>query len=204
MKKQIITISREYGSGGRQIGLLTAERLGMKFYDKALIEAASREIGFPEDMIADHDQKLTNSLLYNFAMGTLYGIAYPREPKVSELPLTEQIYQAQKKAIEEAAKRGSCIFVGRCADYILKSRPDVLRVFIYADRDIRKRRAIEEYGDIEEYIDEFMYQTDKRRRIHYENYTNQKWGSRENYDLMLNSGDLGLDKCVELLCEAVK
>ena len=200
----IITISREYGSGGRQVGLTVAKKLGMEFYDKELIDAAAKEIGFPTEMIADREQRLTNSLLYNFAMGTLYGIAYPREPKVSELPLTEQIYQAQKKAIEEAAKRGSCIFVGRCADYILKSRPDVLRVFIYADRDIRKRRAIEEYGEIEEYIDEFMYQTDKRRRIHYENYTNQKWGSRENYDLMLNSGDLGLDKCVELLCEAVK
>ena len=204
MGKKIITISREYGSGGRQVGLPVAKKLGMEFYDKELIDAAAKEIGFPTEMIADREQRLTNSLLYNFAMGTLYGIAYPREPKVSELPLTEQIYQAQKKAIEEAAKRGSCIFVGRCADYILKSRPDVLRVFIYADRDIRKRRAIEEYGEIEEYIDEFMYQTDKRRRIHYENYTNQKWGSRENYDLMLNSGDLGLDKCVELLCEAVK
>ena len=204
MGKKIITISREYGSGGRQVGLTVAKKLGMEFYDKELIDAAAKEIGFPTEMIADREQRLTNSLLYNFAMGTLYGIAYPREPKVSELPLTEQIYQAQKKAIEEAAKRGSCIFVGRCADYILKSRPDVLRVFIYADRDIRKRRAIEEYGEIEEYIDEFMYQTDKRRRIHYENYTNQKWGSRENYDLMLNRGDLGLDKCVELLCEAVK
>ena len=204
MGKKIITISREYGSGGRQVGLTVAKKLGMEFYDKELIDAAAKEIGFPTEMIADREQRLTNSLLYNFAMGTLYGIAYPREPKVSELPLTEQIYQAQKKAIEEAAKRGSCIFVGRCADYILKSRPDVLRVFIYADRDIRKRRAIEEYGEIEEYIDEFMYQTDKRRRILYENYTNQKWGSRENYDLMLNSGDLGLDKCVELLCEAVK
>ena len=204
MGKKIITISREYGSGGRQVGLTVAKKLGMEFYDKELIDAAAKEIGFPTEMIADREQRLTNSLLYNFAMGTLYGIAYPREPKVSELPLTEQIYQAQKKAIEEAAKRGSCIFVGRCADYILKSRPDVLRVFIYADRDIRKRRAIEEYGEIEEYIDEFMYQTDKRRRIHCENYTNQKWGSRENYDLMLNSGDLGLDKCVELLCEAVK
>lgn len=204
MGKKIITISREYGSGGRQVGLTVAKKLGMEFYDKELIDAAAKEIGFPTEMIADREQRLTNSLLYNFAMGTLYGIAYPREPKVSELPLTEQIYQAQKKAIEEAAKRGSCIFVGRCADYILKSRPDVLRVFIYADRDIRKRRAIEEYGEIEEYIDEFMYQTDTRRRIHYENYTNQKWGSRENYDLMLNSGDLGLDKCVELLCEAVK
>ena len=204
MGKKIITISREYGSGGRQVGLTVAKKLGMEFYDKELIDAAAKEIGFPTEMIADREQRLTNILLYNFSMGTLYGIAYPREPKVSELPLTEQIYQAQKKAIEEAAKRGSCIFVGRCADYILKSRPDVLRVFIYADRDIRKRRAIEEYGEIEEYIDEFMYQTDKRRRIHYENYTNQKWGSRENYDLMLNSGDLGLDKCVELLCEAVK
>ena len=204
MGKKIITISREYGSGGRQVGLTVAKKLGMEFYDKELIDAAAKEIGFPTEMIADREQRLTNSLLYNFAMGTLYGFAYPREPKVSELPLTEQIYQAQKKAIEEAANRGSCIFVGRCADYILKSRPDVLRVFIYADRDIRKRRAIEEYGEIEEYIDEFMYQTDKRRRIHYENYTNQKWGSRENYDLMLNSGDLGLDKCVELLCEAVK
>ena len=204
MGKKIITISREYGSGGRQVGLTVAKKLGLEFYDKELIDAAAKEIGFPTEMVADREQRLTNSLLYNFAMGTLYGIAYPREPKVSELPLTEQIYQAQKKAIEEAAKRGSCIFVGRCADYILKSRPDVLRVFIYADRDIRKRRAIEEYGEIEEYIDDFMYQTDKRRRIHYENYTNQKWGSRENYDLMLNSGDLGLDKCVELLCEAVK
>lgn len=204
MNKKIITISREYGSGGREVGLTVAKKLGMEFYDKELIEAAAKEIGFPVDLIADREQRLTNSLLYNFAMGTLYGISYPKEPKITELPLTEQIYQAQKKAIEEAAKRGSCIFIGRCADYILKSRPDVLRVFIYADRDIRKRRAIEEYGEIEEYIDEFMYQTDKRRRIHYENYTNQKWGSRENYDLMLNSGDLGLEKCVELLCEAVK
>ncbi|WP_125141221.1 AAA family ATPase [Clostridium transplantifaecale] len=204
MKKKIITISREYGSGGREVGLTVAKKLEMEFYDKELIEAAAKEIGFPVDLIADREQRLTNSLLYNFAMGTLYGISYPKEPKITELPLTEQIYQAQKKAIEEAAKRGSCIFIGRCADYILKSRPDVLRVFIYADRDIRKRRAIEEYGEIEEYIDEFMYQTDKRRRIHYENYTNQKWGSRENYDLMLNSGDLGLEKCVELLCEAVK
>ena len=147
MGKKIITISREYGSGGRQVGLTVAKKLGMEFYDKELIDAAAKEIGFPTEMIADREQRLTNSLLYNFAMGTLYGIA---------------------------------------------------------DRDIRKRRAIEEYGEIEEYIDEFMYQTDKRRRIHYENYTNQKWGSRENYDLMLNSGDLGLDKCVELLCEAVK
>ena len=203
MAKKIITISREYGSGGRQIGYMAAKKLGMEFYDKELIDAAAREIGFPPDLIADREQRLTNSLLYNFAMGTLYGMTYPREPKISELPLTEQIFVAQKKAIVEASKKGSCVFIGRCADYIFKSRPDVLRVFIYADREIRKRRAVEAYGVLQENIDEFLYQSDKRRRIHYENFTNQKWGSRENYDLMLNSGELGLEKCVEILCEAV-
>ena len=204
MAKKIITISREYGSGGRQIGYMTAKKLGMEFYDKELIDAAAKEIGFPPDLIADREQRLTNSLLYNFAMGTLYGMSYPREPKISELPLTEQIFVAQKKAILEASKEGSCVFIGRCADYILKSRPDVLRVFVYADREVRKRRAVEAYGVLQENIDEFLYPSDKRRRIHYENFTNQKWGSRENYDLMLNSGDLGLDKCVEILCEALK
>lgn len=204
MEKRIVTISREYGSGGRHIGLMVAKKLGIEFYDKQLIDAAAKEIGFPSEMIEDREQRLTNSLLYNFAMGTLYGITYPREPKLSELPLTEQIFQTQKKAIEEAAKRGPGIFVGRCADYILKSRADVLKVFIYADREVRKRRSIEEYGDIEEHIDEFLYQSDKRRRIHYENYTNQKWGDRENYDLMLNSGELGIERCVDIICSVIK
>lgn len=204
MERKIIAISREYGSGGRQIGKMVAAKLGMEYYDKELIEAAAKEIGFPSEIVSDREQRLTNSLLYNFAVGTLYGITYPREPRLSELPLTEQIFQVQKKAIEEAAKRGSCVFVGRCADHILKSRSDVLKVFIYAGYDVRRRRALEEYGELEEYIDEFMHQTDKRRRIHYENYTNQKWGDRENYDLMLNSGEVGIEKCIELLCEAVK
>ena len=204
MTKKIITISREYGSGGRQIGLAVSKRLSMEFYDKELIDAAAKEIGFPSYLIADRDQRLTNSLLYHFAMGAIHGMTYAREPKIRELPLTEQIFLAQKAAIEEAAKRESCVFIGRCADYILKSRPDVLRVFIYAPREVRKRRAIEEYGDLEEYIDEFMYQTDKRRRIYYENYSNQKWGSRENYDLMINSGEIGLDRCVDLICEAAR
>ena len=204
MTKKIITISREYGSGGRQIGLAVSKRLSMEVYDKELIDTAAKEIGFPSDLIADREQRLTNSLLYHFAMGAIHGMTYPREPKISELPLTEQIFLAQKAAIEEAAKRESCVFIGRCADYILKSRPDVLRVFIYAPREVRKRRAIEEYGDLEEYIDEFMYQTDKRRRIYYENYSNQKWGSRENYDLMINSGEIGLDRCVDLICEAAR
>ena len=176
----------------------------MKFYDKALIEAASREIGFPEDMIADHDQKLTNSLLYNFALGTLRGAAFPNELESKYLPLTEQVFRVQKQTIEEAAKQGPAVFIGRCADAILQDRDDVLRVFVYADIEKRKQRAIEEYGEMEECISRFIRENDKRRRIHYENYTDQRWGDRENYDLMLNSGFLGIDKCVDLICEAAK
>ena len=204
MSKKIITISREYGSGGRQIGQLVSKKLGMDFYDKELIDLATKEIGFSPELIADKEQRVTNSLLYNFAMGSLYGIAYPRTPKPEELPLTEQIFIAQKKIIQDAARRSSCVFVGRCADYILKDRDDVLKVFIYCDKEIRRQRALAEYGEIEDYIDEFMHQTDKKRRIHYETFTNQKWGRRENYDIMLNSGQLGIETCVQILCDAVK
>lgn len=204
MAGRIITISREYGSGGRDIGLLTARALGIEFYDKELIDAAARKIGFPAELVADKEQKLTNSMLYNFAVGTIYGSAYPKEPKISELPLTEQIFLAQKKAIEERAGRGSCVFIGRCAGYILRDRPDVLKVFIYADSDFRKKRAMEEYGESPADIDRMLKEIDKKRRIHYENYTNQRWGKPENYDLMLNSGALGLEKCAELICAAAK
>ena len=103
MSKKIITISREYGSGGRQIGQLVSKKLGMDFYDKELIDLAAKEIGFSPELIADKEQRVTNSLLYNFAMGSLYGIAYPRTPKPEELPLTEQIFIAQKKIIQDAA-----------------------------------------------------------------------------------------------------
>ena len=134
----------------------------MDFYDKELIDLAAKEIGFSPELIADKEQRVTNSLLYNFAMGSLYGIAYPRTPKPEELPLTEQIFIAQKKIIQDAARRSSCVFVGRCADYILKDRDDVLKVFIYCDKEIRRQRALAEYGEIEDYIDEFMHQTDKK------------------------------------------
>ena len=105
MSKRIVTISREYGSGGRQVGQMVAKNLGMEFYDKKLIDLAAKEIGFSPELIADKEQRVTNSLLYNFAMGSLYGIAYPRTPKPEELPLTEQIFIAQKKIIEDAARR---------------------------------------------------------------------------------------------------
>ena len=187
----VITIAREYGSGGRYIGKLVAEKLGIKLYDKEFIEKMAEDTGLSEEYIRENEQK--RNALDVFNNGYYAG-----------LNNADELFIKESKLIKKVADEESCIIVGRCADYILRSRPDVLRVFVYADRDIRLRRAIDEYGDLEEHIDEFMHQTDKRRRIYYENYTNQRWGDRENYDLMLNSGDLGIEKCVELICQAVK
>lgn len=202
MAKNIITISREYGSGGRKIGMLVAERLGIPYYDSELIDAAAEEVDFPPEMIADREQRLTRSVLYNFAVGAVYGISYPKPPKTERLPLAEQIFLAQKKAIEQAADRGPCVIIGRCADAILKDRPDILRVFIYADMESRKKRAVEEYGDIEEQVDVQIRKNDKHRRIHYENYANMEWGGRESHDLLINSGVFGIEGCVDLICRA--
>ena len=200
--KTIITLGRQFGSGGRAVGKKLAEDLGIPYYDKEILQRAAKESGICESLFENHDEKPTSSFLYSLVMDT-YSAGYATMG-MQEMPMSQKVFLAQFDTIKKIAEEGPCVIVGRCADYILRSRPDVLRVFIYADRDIRKRRAVEEYGVLAENADEFMYQNDKRRRIHYENYTNQKWGSRENYDLLLNSGDLGIERCVELICAAVK
>jgi len=203
MEKKIITISREYGSGGRQIGLVAAKKLGMEFYDKELIDAAAKEIGFPAEIIADREQRLTNSLLYNFAMGTLYGLSYPKEPKLSELPLTEQIYVAQKKAIEEAAKRGSCVFIGRCADYILRKNKDLIKVFLYSDPSSKEKRAILYYGLKEKNVLKEIEKIDKEREKHYKFYTGTDWKNFSNYDIMLNVDKYGVEKTADIIVDYI-
>lgn len=201
MKKQIITISREYGSGGREIGRRVAEKLGYAFYDKELIERASGETGIPLDMIKGKEEEITNSFLYNLVIGSMYGSAYPLKPEQTILPITEQIYIAQKRIIQELADKGPCIFVGRCADDILKKRDDVLRIFIYADKSVRMERASKEYGQDPERIEEIVEKTDKRRRIYYNTYADREWGDYRNYDMILNSGTFGIDRCVEMICQ---
>lgn len=204
MTKRIITISREFGSGGKQIGQQIAKRLGISFYDKERIETMVKEDGYAAKVILDRQQRLTDSLLYNLAMGKLQGLSSSYEPQAKELSLSEKVFLAQRKAIEDIAKKESCVLVGRCGDYILKSRPDVLRIFIYADRDIRKRKVVGEYGELKEHIEEILHEHDRDRRIHYETHTNQRWGDRENFDLLLNSGSLGIGTCVELVCRMLE
>ncbi len=202
MENGIITISREYGSGGREIARRTAEKLGIPFYDKELIYRAADESGFTPEFVAEKEQRLGKGFFFNFAIGGIYGMAYPREPEMKELPVVEQIYLAQKKVIEELAEKGPCIFVGRCADYILKERTNLLKVFIYADRKARECRAVEQYGRVEENVSQVVRQIDKQRRLHYEAYTTQNWGDRSNYHLMLDSEAFGIDGCVSVICEA--
>lgn len=201
MANTIITISREYGSGGHQIGHQVAEALKIPFYDKHIIDETAKKSGFTPEFVAEHEEKLTSSILYSFALGAIYGIAYPHKPEMKELPVAEQIFLAQKTVIEDLAV-SPCVIVGRCADYILKDNPNVLKVFIYADPIVRRRRAIEEYSCSEDYIEEIIKQRDKMRRIHYESYTVNQWGKKENYHLMLDSGVLGIKECVSLICHA--
>ncbi len=198
--KKIITIGRELGSGGRTIGKKVANKLGIPYYDHELIDAAAKKSGLSADFVETTEQKITNSLLYNLAMGTGYGYGILKGADTQTLPLTEQIYIAQKDVIREYADKGRCVIVGRCADHILSDRDDVLRVFIYAAPDKRAERGITEYGMTESTAMKEIKRSDKERSLHYNEFTENIWGERHNYDLLLNSGVLGFENCVKIIC----
>ncbi len=201
MKKTIITIGRELGSGGRTIGKMVAEKLNIPYYDRELIDKAAGESGLSTNFVENNDQRVTNSFLYNVAMGTSYGYGILQGANQQTLPLGEQVYIAQQKVIEEYANKGSCVIVGRCADQILAGRDDLLRVFIYSDMEKRKERGVKEYGMSQATVARDIKKSDKERSQHYNMFTDQVWGDRHNYDLMLNSGDLGFQKCVNIICQ---
>ncbi len=201
MKKTIITIGRELGSGGRTIGKMVAEKLNIPYYDRELIDKAAGESGLSTNFVENNDQRVTNSFLYNVAMGTSYGYGILQGANQQTLPLGEQVYIAQQKVIEEYANKGSCVIVGRCADQILAGRDDLLRVFIYSDMEKRKERGVKEYGMSQATVARDIKKSDKERSQHYNMFTDQVWGDRHNYDLMLNSGELGFQKCVNIICQ---
>ena len=201
MKKTIITIGRELGSGGRTIGKMVAEKLNIPYYDRELIDKAAGESGLSTNFVENNDQRVTNSFLYNVAMGTSYGYGILQGANQQTLPLGEQVYIAQQKVIEEYANKGSCVIVGRCADQILAGRYNLLRVFIYSDMEKRKERGVKEYGMSQATVARDIKKSDKERSQHYNMFTDQVWGDRHNYDLMLNSGDLGFQKCVNIICQ---
>ncbi len=202
--KQIITISRELGSGGRTIGRLVANYMGIPYYDRELIDAAAKLSDLSPKYIEGYEQKATNSFLYNLVMGSSYGYGILQGSNNQTLPLTEQIYHAQQAVITKYANEGGCVIVGRCADYILKDRNDILRVFIYSDMDKRLEHSIEAYGMSKATAQKEIERSDRERSRHYSVFTDKQWGDRHNYDVMLNSGVLGYENCAKIICTIAK
>lgn len=199
MKKQIITISRQCGSGGHTIGEAVAKRLDIPFYDKKLLEIVAKESGFPADVVEQQGEYVPSSLLYSIATHISYGFDYMGRKNTASLP--DQIYAFQKNLIQELARRESCVIVGRCADYILRDNPDCLHVFIYGKFEDREQRIVSEHGIAKAEARAHILDRDKKRRQHYEYYTGQKWGIAENYNLCLDSGYYGVDICAKLIAE---
>ena len=195
MADRIITIGRQCGSGGHTIGRLLAQRLGLAFYDKEIVELTAAKTKFSPEFIQSHGE-----YFHSGALGHIigYGTRFDGSYKTGS-SLTDQLHQAQSEVILEVAAQGPCVIVGRCADYILQDKADCLRVFIHADTKFRARRIVEEYGEREASPEQRLREKDKRRAAYHRFYTDMKWGHAQNYDLTLNSGTLGIDRCVDII-----
>ena len=209
--KKIITISREYGSGGRVIGKKVAETLGYDFYDKKIIDMTAEESGLSPEFIERTEQNIASGWLYNLMLGSNYaGISSGAGQQLGaqSLPLADQVFNAERKVILGLTEK-PCVIVGRCADYILRTtdtvnRADLFNVFIYADFDVKVKCAMERHNLSEKEAGKIVHQIDKRRGNHYSTFTEDQWGDRRNYDLMLNSGTLGIEKCAEIIASLAK
>ena len=199
MEKKIITISRQFGSGGRSIGRAVAERLGIPFYDKELVDQIAVESGFDPGYVAEHGEHAPgkSAFSYAFAPQGLPGV-------MQGLSAADFLWNIQCNVILQLADKGPCVIVGRNADYILKDRPDVLNIYIHADMDYRADRIVRLYGESGKAPVARLQEKDKRRKINYQHYTGRDWGKAENYDLCLNSGKLGEDACVDFIVHTVK
>lgn len=213
--KKFITISREYGSGGRVIGQLVAKELGYDFYDKELIDLSAQESGLSADFIAKTEQNISSAWLYNLLLGTSYagtsagGTGQAMGAHTPVLPLADQVFNAQRKTILDLAKKGPCVILGRCADYILSTsdeikKEDVLNVFIYADLEAKIRNAIEYYGIAEKDAKKTVIQVDKRRANHYNTFTENVWGDRKNYDMLINGSVIPREKIAQMIADIAK
>ncbi len=198
----IITVGRQFGSGGREIGELVAQHFGIKCYDKELLSRAAKESGFCEEMIQNHDERPTNSFLYNLVIDT-YSFGYNSSSFV-DMPISQKVFLAQFDTIKKVADEGPCVIVGRCADYALEGRDNVINLFIYADDDFKIDRVMDIYDLDENKARDMINKKDKQRQSYYNYYTNRKWGKADTYDLCINSSVLGVDGSVKLIKQFVE
>ncbi len=199
MEKKIITISREFGSGGRSIGRQVAQQLGIPFYDKELVDQVALESGFAPKFVEEHGEHSPSGSLFSYAFAP-QGV-----PGVmSGLSTADFLWNIQCSVILQLAEKGPCVIVGRNADYILKDRPDCLHAFIHADKAFRADRIVRLYGESEKSPEARLTEKDKRRRLNYQHYTGRNWGAAQNYDISLNSSTLGVDQCAEIIVSLVR
>lgn len=187
--KEIITISRQYASGGREIGQKLAEKIGAGFYDNKLLEEAAKGSGIHESHFVENDEKRTSSFLY--LLSTTYG--------QGGVPFDDTLFFATLNAVQKIASEQSCVIIGRCADYALRDFDKVVNVFITAPMEYRIKRAVEVYGIAEKHAEDYVKRIDKQRTSYYNYYTDKRWGQPQNYHICIDSSALGIDGTVDYL-----
>ena len=198
----VITIGRQFGSAGREIGEQVAKEFGIKYYDKELLSRAAKESGFCEEILENHDERPTSSLLYNLVMDT-YSFGYNASDYV-DLPISHKVFLAQFDAIMMVASEGPCVIVGRCADYALEGYPNLLSVFIHADLDARIKRIAKKYDLTDAKAKDLIIKTNKKRASYYNYYTDKRWGDADSYDVCLDSSVLGLEGTAEAIIKLIE
>lgn len=198
----IITIGRQFGSGGKEIGELIGKELGIPVYDKELLTRAAKESGYCEEMMEVHDERPTSSFLYNLVMDT-YSFGY-NASSFGDMPISHKIFLAQFDTIKKIADEGSCVIIGRCADYALSDYDNVLNVFIYGDEDAKVKRIMGKYELSESKAKDMITKKDKQRQSYYNYYSSKKWGRADTYDICVNSSKFGIEGTKDLIIKAVK
>ncbi len=199
--KYVITIGRQFGTGGRAIAEKLAKKLSVSFYDKELISLAAKESGINPEIFKSVDETAANSLLYSLSMG-LYNFNGPLA--MGDLPVNDKLYILQHQIIKELAAKEPCVIVGRCADYVLKDNPHTINIFIHANMEYRKKRAVVVHNIDERRAETIINKTDKTRANYYSFYTGQKWGATQNYDLCIDSSKLSDEQIVDLICAYIE
>ncbi len=195
----IITIGRECGSGGRHIGKKLAEELGIKCYDKELLDQAAKKSGLCRELFETHDEKPTSSFLYSLVMDA-YSVGYANSAYM-DMPLNHKIFLAQFDAIKNIAEEESCVIIGRCADYALSDFPNIVTVFITADEDVKIKTLMDRHQINETKAKDVMIKTDKKRSSYYNYYSSKRWGDSKSYDLCINSSKVGIDGAIKIIKE---
>ena len=197
MDQVVITIARQYGSGGRTIGEMLAKKLNVHYYDKELMKLASDDSGINEALFVNADEKVKSTKLFHIAKKEYHGELIP--PESDDFTSTDNLFNYQAKVVNDLAEKESYVIVGRCVNYVFKDRPNTLRVFVHAPWEFRVEQASQKISGSREDVEKFLLKDDKRKQDYYRKFAGGQWSDATNYDLCLNSGKLGFDKCVDAI-----